>query len=625
MNKIKNKKGITLVALIITVVVIVILSAITINIIFKNNFIEIATKGIENYAEGQVEEERMMNNLSEFLEEIVGNITTAGEKQLAEELTFKEKEIILEPKQNKKLEIEVNPYNTTNTKLNWTSSDETVATVKDGNVTAIKEGTATITATTIDGSNLMATCTIIVKKLLFSEKTGYVSDGLILHYDAIQNTREGHNSQATVWEDLSGNSKDSTLKGGIWAGNSLILNGSNEGVYIENKLSDLFKADNTIEIRVQFYEDGRDIIIGNYSVSNNINYEKYSNKQCRIYFNNGKLSEYSNSNTLNIGNFQTLTYVMNKKDGRIEIYKDSNKIDSATVESSHITNYNSDWNSVWIGKDSRTGSTCLKGEIRSVRVYNRILSSEEIIKNNQIDEERFVEKEMTVQEAKEQINSSNFKDFIGKQVDYQPEKEGTWRIFYYDVEGSFSQPNSIILKRDVSWEDTIKPDEHYNYESEANIVERMKKADPAWERSSYSSSVNSNAERFLAWCCDPTNWTKYYNSSNSEFISCIPSLDLYITSLSMVMNGIEKVNWTSDTTCRYGNSTHNVLLGKIPVSYNGVYTANATNYIFCSPSSYSSNYFWICDFVAEQRGQLNGLYAATGSVSFPVCPIVYLK
>ena len=45
----------------------------------------------------------------------------------------------------------------------WTSSNEDVATV-DGNgvVTAIADGTATITAQTVDGSNLTATCVVTV-------------------------------------------------------------------------------------------------------------------------------------------------------------------------------------------------------------------------------------------------------------------------------------------------------------------------------------------------------------------------------------------------------------------------------------------------------------------------------
>lgn len=49
--------------------------------------------------------------------------------------------------------------------LNWSSSDDTVATVDEsGKVTAVGKGTATITAASIDGTNLKAECTVTVKK-----------------------------------------------------------------------------------------------------------------------------------------------------------------------------------------------------------------------------------------------------------------------------------------------------------------------------------------------------------------------------------------------------------------------------------------------------------------------------
>ncbi|CUU45570.1 Ig-like domain-containing protein [Clostridium beijerinckii] len=47
--------------------------------------------------------------------------------------------------------------------VTWKSSDESVATVdENGNVTGVKEGQATITATINDGSNISATCTVNV-------------------------------------------------------------------------------------------------------------------------------------------------------------------------------------------------------------------------------------------------------------------------------------------------------------------------------------------------------------------------------------------------------------------------------------------------------------------------------
>ena len=54
------------------------------------------------------------------------------------------------------------PENALNKTLTWTSSNISVATVNDGLITAVGKGTATITATTQDGTSLSATCEISV-------------------------------------------------------------------------------------------------------------------------------------------------------------------------------------------------------------------------------------------------------------------------------------------------------------------------------------------------------------------------------------------------------------------------------------------------------------------------------
>lgn len=57
------------------------------------------------------------------------------------------------------------PDNASNKKLVWSSSNTDVVTVDDsGKVTALKEGSATVTAKTTDGSNLSASCEITVVK-----------------------------------------------------------------------------------------------------------------------------------------------------------------------------------------------------------------------------------------------------------------------------------------------------------------------------------------------------------------------------------------------------------------------------------------------------------------------------
>lgn len=71
----------------------------------------------------------------------------------------------------------VAPDNATNNAVAWSSSDDTVATVDAGKVTAVKEGAATITATTADGGKT-AICAVTVKpapltNLSFNTSTNY--------------------------------------------------------------------------------------------------------------------------------------------------------------------------------------------------------------------------------------------------------------------------------------------------------------------------------------------------------------------------------------------------------------------------------------------------------------------
>lgn len=57
----------------------------------------------------------------------------------------------------------ITPSNATNKDVTWTSSNTSVATVSEaGVVTAKGNGSATITAKTVDGTNLTATCTVII-------------------------------------------------------------------------------------------------------------------------------------------------------------------------------------------------------------------------------------------------------------------------------------------------------------------------------------------------------------------------------------------------------------------------------------------------------------------------------
>ena len=91
---------------------------------------------------------------------------------LAETITLDKTEISLEATETATLIATVLPELTTNKSVTWTSSNEAVATVdENGVVTAVAVGEATITATTVDDSNLSASCKVTVTSTLATSIT----------------------------------------------------------------------------------------------------------------------------------------------------------------------------------------------------------------------------------------------------------------------------------------------------------------------------------------------------------------------------------------------------------------------------------------------------------------------
>ena len=111
----------------------------------------------------------------------------------------------------KNLTVEFTPSNATNKNVTWKSSDEAVATVVDGVVTAVGKGTATITVTTEDGG-FTATCEITVKIPVSSVTLNPTSTALVVG-DTKQLTAsvepENADDSTVVWS--SSNAKVTTV------------------------------------------------------------------------------------------------------------------------------------------------------------------------------------------------------------------------------------------------------------------------------------------------------------------------------------------------------------------------------------------------------------------------------
>ena len=144
--------------------------------------------------------------------------------KLVTSVTLDESELTIEKGFTEQLTATVAPDDADNLSLAWTSDNEEVATVdENGLVTAVGEGTATITATANDGSGVSASCVVTVTFI----------DG-IADIEASKVTVLAANGRITV----SGKEQDDTVSvydtGGrlLYRGESDVIDVPRKAVYI---------------------------------------------------------------------------------------------------------------------------------------------------------------------------------------------------------------------------------------------------------------------------------------------------------------------------------------------------------------------------------------------------------
>ncbi len=130
---------------------------VTFNIIADASLFETKTIRLENVIANEV-------NQTEYILPNTSCTVTYTDTILSTSITLNKSEISLEVGKTETLVATVLPSNVTNSNVTWSSNNISVAAVDSyGNVTANSAGTATITATTTDGTNLSASCHVTVK------------------------------------------------------------------------------------------------------------------------------------------------------------------------------------------------------------------------------------------------------------------------------------------------------------------------------------------------------------------------------------------------------------------------------------------------------------------------------
>lgn len=159
------------------------------------------------------------------------------------------------------LKTVVSPDNATNKTLEWSSSNNKVATVANGVVKGVKAGKATITVKTTDGSNLSATCTVTVKQPVTSvslTKKATVYTGKKLTLKAKVNPSNASN-KGVSWKTSNAKVAKVSSKGivtGVKAGTAKITATAKDGskksatctVTVRQSVSKVTLSKNTVKL-----------------------------------------------------------------------------------------------------------------------------------------------------------------------------------------------------------------------------------------------------------------------------------------------------------------------------------------------------------------------------------------
>lgn len=221
----------------------------------------------------------------------------------------------------------------------------------------------------------------------------YEKEGLILHYDAINNLAEGedkHSLTTTIWKDLSGNGNDGILSGfnhteeSGWKEKGLKFDGIDDIVKTNEKFDfSSFQAGVPFSygatITIKDISQQWSGILTNMTVWQQGGFNIQYGSVQRIAIGMG---QYLNSTTIPTEN--TTYNIYGVYDGSLmKLYV------NGTLEGSMQYDVKAGSKAITIGYFYDIPSLPMNGEILNIKVYNKVLTEEQITKNFNIDKLRF--------------------------------------------------------------------------------------------------------------------------------------------------------------------------------------------------------------------------------------------
>ena len=231
-----------------------------------------------------------------------------------------------------------------------------------------------------------------------ANETEYITEGLITHYDAINNTGNGHSDTTTTWKYLSGNGNDGTLYNignsstSGWQQDGLRLDGIDDYVSLDPaKLTNLQQG--TVIVDFELYD---------WNPAQQYDTVFFKGSQASWIYNHIQISEnyYSaanvnttiSNNTSSTGDSLLIPVSLNAYK-QIALRWDGTQISNFNngilAQSIASTLYPADNSTVcYLGRGYNEDRFC-NCKIKSLKIYNRALTDEEIAYNYRIDKERY--------------------------------------------------------------------------------------------------------------------------------------------------------------------------------------------------------------------------------------------
>ena len=228
----------------------------------------------------------------------------------------------------------------------------------------------------------------------FPDLSEYIQSGLLRQFDGIDNVADGHEIKPAIWKDHSSNGIDGVVTSGYAGEKYLFFGGKDSWV----NLGQINIPIGTLEVLVWFYTVGGSHSEANYVVSNSQSggwgiHQKNAKNCVSANIDGSWYYAYGSPCKTNVPICLQATY-----DGsNLRFYEDGTIVSTVSANG---TIKNPNYSTVMaVGSNpyqATQGSSPLTGRVYCVRIYDRVLSDEELAYNYALDKKRFIDNVVSI-------------------------------------------------------------------------------------------------------------------------------------------------------------------------------------------------------------------------------------